>query len=299
MNLLIVRLEWMQFYQGDEKLVRPIGAWGKTGNAINEAENFLVRNGKYYGNWRVGEAKGGEPRRLSLSKFHPVDGQAEGVMIAFVAKDPGHNENVLVGFYLNATVYQDRQQKPRDGGRYRAVAQAADGFWIPEAERTYRYPFRGKTNWYTYGDASNDSDVALLRYIEAFRVDGLVAGDSNKITEGRRRRLAERIERYQPSRIRDLKIKTIDDLRCEACDLSQSAHDHEALCSRFEVHHLETFAVLPDGAVRDVGPDDLAVLCACCHRAIHSKDGRPYVGDIAGFRLNILDMHRRVGQKQA
>lgn len=287
MKLLIVRLEWMQYYQGDEPLVRAIGAWGRGGHPINEANNFLVRDGTYYGNWRVGEASNGDPARLSLSGFDPRDDKATGITVAFVAKNPEENENVLVGFYRNATVYQDRQNKKFDDGRYRATAAASDGFLIPVAERSYRYPFRAKSKWFTYGRLNEQADLALLTYIDNL-AEGSTPSSNKKLTEWRRRRLAIRLERYQSASLRDLKLKSDEDFCCSVCRIRQMPEDHVSLKRRFEVHHLEAFKLLEDGQIREVVADDLVVLCANCHRAIHAPGNEDYVSNVEAFRSEII-----------
>lgn len=72
-------------------------------------------------------------------------------------------------------------------------------------------------------------------------------------------------------------------LRCEACDLHANPNLGEAGTACFEVHHLLPLPQLAPSTVTRL--DDLALLCANCHRIIHHIDPLPSLPE---FRRAVL-----------
>lgn len=56
------------------------------------------------------------------------------------------------------------------------------------------------------------------------------------------------------------------DAKCERCGLDHRTIDRSALS--FHVHHIASFTTFPD---RRADPDNLKLLCAPCHRWVHSR----------------------------
>jgi len=102
-----------------------------------------------------------------------------------------------------------------------------------------------------------------------------------QVVEWRQRRLSERIERRAPTR------KFITDMgyKCEACGWSIDEEEKEVWGASFELHHLEPMHLLQDNDQRTVRPEDFAVLCASCHRAIHRTE---FVTDVKKFARKYL-----------
>ncbi|WP_081974454.1 HNH endonuclease [Sphingomonas taxi] len=61
-------------------------------------------------------------------------------------------------------------------------------------------------------------------------------------------------------------------LKCDACGFTGHDAYGDAIGSCFDVHHRHHLA---DGE-RTNGLDDLALLCACCHRAVHALGDIPF-----------------------
>ena len=63
-----------------------------------------------------------------------------------------------------------------------------------------------------------------------------------------------------------LKKRMAAGLKCEGCDSDQKRFPEEIRLALFEVHHLQP---LSDTGEKVTKIEDVALLCACCHRAIH------------------------------
>lgn len=57
------------------------------------------------------------------------------------------------------------------------------------------------------------------------------------------------------------------DARCERCGLDHRSVDRQAI--KFHIHHIAGFSAFPDLRAQ---PDNLKLLCAPCHRWVHSRD---------------------------
>lgn len=92
--------------------------------------------------------------------------------------------------------------------------------------------------------------------------------DSRKMSEGQQQ-LLQHYRRERRPQLRDLKLKSVEKdvgfLQCECCGTAAEAYPPEYRRSVFEVHHKRP---LSEGSTM-TGVDDLALLCANCHRAIH------------------------------
>ena len=100
--------------------------------------------------------------------------------------------------------------------------------------------------------------------------------DSKKMSEGQQK-LLQHYRRERRPQLRDLKLKSVEKdvgfLQCECCGTAAEAYPPEYRRSVFEVHHKRP---LSEGSTM-TGVDDLALLCANCHRAIHVDAEMPPV----------------------
>ena len=97
------------------------------------------------------------------------------------------------------------------------------------------------------------------------------------ITETKAYKYHRKIERRSSAR----KFIKVLGYQCKACGKKLKSEDSGVWESSFEVHHLQPFADLKVEEKRVQTKDDFAVLCSCCHRAIHRTDD---VSDIARFK---------------
>jgi len=75
--------------------------------------------------------------------------------------------------------------------------------------------------------------------------------------------------------------KTHGQIFCEACGESGERYEINKQESIFEVHHILPLAIAEDQVITKL--DDLAVLCANCHRAIHSLSPLPNIEQFKTF----------------
>ena len=104
--------------------------------------------------------------------------------------------------------------------------------------------------------------------------------DNKKMSEGEKK-LLQHYKRERRPQLRDMKLKSVmrevGFLQCECCGTAAEAYPPEYRKSVFEVHHRRP---LSEGSTL-TGVDDLALLCANCHRAIHTfpNDQMPSVDE--------------------
>lgn len=85
----------------------------------------------------------------------------------------------------------------------------------------------------------------------------------------RQHKVRERQPRLRRDKLRKFRKKH-GSLHCEICKLEESgSYPEEVVESVFEVHHITPLSEL-DGMTL-TGMEDLAVLCASCHRAVHAN----------------------------
>ena len=294
-HLIIVKVQWMEKYEGEEHVERPWGEWVKAGNPPGERFNFKKqKDGKHYAHINAGG-------NLNLRKLNDdARGALDNATVAFVAPRPngsGFQDCVLVGYYTNATIYSEGVTLPGvDHDYFQLRASSENATLFTPNSRTFGYKYRSKSKVFTYGDIEKYADdELLLDFINSNATETFHQQDgdgSNNLTaeEWRRLRYAARYERYSSVKLRNLKITNDEDIKCEACKIKYLPGSHEATRSFFEVHHKAPVNMMKDNEVRPVTADDLAVLCANCHRAVHATKDMKYIGDIAAFRRDILGL---------
>ena len=98
---------------------------------------------------------------------------------------------------------------------------------------------------------------------------------------GYERKIAKYHLRWERRGVSTRRIKETKGLVCEGCDLdAEAAFGRDKAMACMDAHHLRPMAQMPPQE-RAVSPDDFAVLCATCHRLIHTLK-RP--DDLKGLR---------------
>ena len=262
----------------------------------HESLNFRLVGDTYYG--FVQHNVRGRAKNIIIDNLgaQPRDSTVDGILVVFCAEKPRTNYLLVTGWYRNATVYRSpiERSDPKDPYNRLAYFKAKDATLVPESERCFRIPTArqnppssigglGYTHiWYGLNeDRAREFRELLYSYIDPHstlirqEVSDLTRTPLNAV-EWRQRRLSERLERRGNHR------HFIDDkgYRCEACNWSISKEEQEVWGSSFELHHLEPVHRRRENELRDITPEDFAVLCASCHRAIHRTK---FVSDVAGF----------------
>ena len=153
--LLFCNIAWMNEYQGHQKLDgdvdEPVN--GGSENGDHECCNFLSdEDGNVYGHvetWKgyIDEDHRGKDTKIQINNLGAKGKEyVDGVDVIWSATPSEHNKRVI-GWYLNATVYRERQfhkndkfptsQHKKDGiDSYRIVAKQENVHLIPVNERT-------------------------------------------------------------------------------------------------------------------------------------------------------------------
>jgi predicted HNH restriction endonuclease len=93
-----------------------------------------------------------------------------------------------------------------------------------------------------------------------------------------RRQLVKHLRRERNRGLVESKKASAKSLACEICGFDSQAFYGVAYC---EAHHLKPLATLDEGTETTV--DDLALVCANCHRVIHSKFPPLSLEDVANM----------------
>ncbi|WP_348721022.1 HNH endonuclease [uncultured Candidatus Puniceispirillum sp.] len=170
--------------------------------------------------------------------------------------------NDIVDFYLEPIQKDGHWIDANDAfEEYKKAGQA------PISPNTNRQSAHHQPAPATTGDTSSD----VKSDIDALRPEELKEKGHTKQTEGERK-LVKHYVRERAPKLRKAKlgamIKKYDHLKCECCDTIGDTYKPEVRRSVFEVHHKKP---LSEGMTIN-GLDDLALLCANCHRAIHATN---------------------------
>ncbi len=131
-------MKWYRGPQpGDEK---PIGGGSYNENELGgEAYNFLPLNGHMLGYFQPRRGKN-QPASIALERIEAgFNGKAlNGVSVVFVATDPRHGGQCIVGWYPDATVYRDEQSsndRRRASFSYFLKARSVNAVLVAEPRR--------------------------------------------------------------------------------------------------------------------------------------------------------------------
>ena len=176
MGLIFANVGWMESYRGltDKDPITGGGSWVKAKGSGHEVCNFLPYKGFVYG--YVQPVNDG---RINIERIASVeDDKVSPVTVVWTATRP-EGGRVVVGWYLNATVYRDFQsfktvpiRHKKSGVRgYRIKARAEDAVLLPVDSRTCSIPqgvkgggAMGTSNvWY----ADKPADESTVKRVQA------------------------------------------------------------------------------------------------------------------------------------
>ena len=142
MKVLFARVGYMKFYKGpqigDEK---PIGGGSYNENEIGgEAYNFTEINDFIYGYFQPHMQ---EPYDINLQRIEKDfdDDSIDNVLVIWFATNPIEKGQIIIGWYINATVYRHIQEDGDLSGRgykhFNIKVNAKDAFLLPISNRKY------------------------------------------------------------------------------------------------------------------------------------------------------------------
>ena len=289
MTILVCRVAWMPFYRSKKEEASGGGSYVEEGNVPYEALNFLPVKGEYFGYVSV---RG----NININKLGAKsdDEKISGVLVVFCASDPKSGDFLVIGWYKNATVYRKWIKRPGEKNpryvRFTSteaviVEESLREFLMPGSRDNPREPFGGIGQvpiWYGLNQQSAKGfRDSLGKYIQGERINNQ---PEKTVIESKKRSLSKKLERRGSNR----KFIHKKGFKCEACKWSIEEDEQEIWGSSFELHHLVPFSELKENEKHSVSPDDFAVLCASCHRAIHcsnyisavSRFAKEYIGSV-------------------
>lgn len=124
--------------------------------------------------------------------------------------------------------------------------------------------------WAEFGNAPEQVRELAGRIRSAITTEGMEddeSSDDEEFYEGRLLFRLHRLRERKPQLRRKLLAKRRSSgLTCDICDLTRPDLPPDLEESLFEAHHVVPLA---EAEVRPTRLSDMALLCACCHRAIH------------------------------
>jgi hypothetical protein len=140
-KIIYFNVGWMKRYAGPDADDPTIGAHGYLDDHQHGAEsfNFVAHDdGMVRGYRPPGDRERTNINRLGAS---PSDGQLDGVLVIWLAREPGTGRTLIVGWYRDATVYRTA----KDGGvdfqderiHYSVNAKVRDAVLLPPVARTF------------------------------------------------------------------------------------------------------------------------------------------------------------------
>jgi hypothetical protein len=186
-RVVFARIGWMTFYAGivpgDARLIG--GGSYNDKDAGSEKLNFAPYRGRVYG-----FVQGIRSSPLSLERIASTASDAESVdstLVIFVSRRPSQRGQVIVGWYVNATVNYDAVADPRvkrfDTRVFNVVARPEDAVLLPTDQRWHSIPTGkgafGQSNVCYARDADGNPKNAswidrAIDYVQRYRGPNLV-----------------------------------------------------------------------------------------------------------------------------
>jgi len=145
-RVLFARIGWMHWYRGPQPDdPKPIGGGKYNKQSVgHEAFNFLPFNGRMFGYFQPKLTKD-HPSSIALERIDPkaTGDTLNDVLLVFVATDPKHGGQRIIGWYDSATVYRHYQvskDKRRKSFDYFIETEADDAVRVPEQRRNFVVP---------------------------------------------------------------------------------------------------------------------------------------------------------------
>ena len=215
---------------------------------------------------------------------------------------PAKNDPILIEYsnYLRSmnTDFAVKEPKYRNAnGVYLRLMnyRSCDPFWTTQGKVGMTAGSTGKCKeiWEEFsGDSETVKLLASEIKLELEQNQNSVSRQSQEVEstssfEGRKR-LRIHYSRERASQRKQkiaLTIKLNGELRCEVCEITEEKYISIRTHSIFEVHHIIPLAKA-DGEI-ETKLEDLAVLCANCHKAIHSIEPIPSVNSFKSENISI------------
>lgn len=264
MTYLLARVENFSRFNGENLAADPVMGYGKSGEVPHEIYNFSVAtDGFIYG--YLPKDGGGDLTRLGgNSESESVNH----VTVIFISS------GVLCGYYRSATVFSSMNRHPDHlmAGKnkifYRVKVEPKNAFLISvDNRKNYLNPKPKGMFPVLYGNENSPWVIWFENLIEGIQ--------TSLVSERKRKKWALKVERR--SKYRDIALKKYG-LNCECCGLS---HVDSIRSAVFEVHHKKAYA--DSFEMRRLEVDDLAVLCANCHRMIHKMPSLVDIEDLKKY----------------
>lgn len=281
--IIICRIVWAKTY-GSAKEKFNAGKMNYpriAGETAGELLNFVNDDGYAYGYVEPSGAS------ISLKKLGVRGANfLMGVDVIWAAVHPISGRLCVVGWYRNATIHSTPQTPKRGLKRksqpYQFKAKFNEVCLLPETERFLNVPTKrtrdqkgyiGQRNWFFPEGSPNYKEfLADMHFLMSGTISKLkkTTKDDEEYLEGERYSIEMRLVSRNSKLVES--VKRQKGTRCEVCHFDFEER-YGAIGKGFiEAHHLVPLATRKE-KVSSI--DDLAVLCANCHRMIH-KRALPY-----------------------
>ncbi len=166
--IVFIKVGWQSRYVGTAKDPTLGGhAYLRNHKSGGEAWNFLPYRGKVYG--YIPSETGVNISRLGAARS---DDSIDGVTVVWVAPHPSTGSSVIVGWYLDATIFRHAGHLTwpghvRRSGKLQVVAKAESAHLLEVDQRTFLIPsklrgFGQSPIWYGYKEAFRDRVRAYI-----------------------------------------------------------------------------------------------------------------------------------------
>jgi hypothetical protein len=173
-KLLYINVPWMKRYEGVAEDDVPIGKFGYLRE--HQMNDHCQLNFKKFGGKVYGHVPGSTNPNLTKLGGSRSDSSVGNVTVVWIATDPDSQGRVIVGWYKNATVWNERQnptgelakqrtiQESRDCCQFSVEASADDSICLLPGKRPRLNTNDGRPgqNPFWYGSQSADTQVSQL-----------------------------------------------------------------------------------------------------------------------------------------
>jgi hypothetical protein len=203
-KMLFLNVGWMTRYQGPSLDDPTIGGFGFLADRTHghECYNFTDQAGFLFGN----HPSGSGTNLQKLGAPHGAD-SVSNIDVVWFSKHPNSNRAVIIGWYLNATVFSSfktpahnkayRLEGEKIG--YKVTARTTDCTLLPVEDRLFPIPGGAKTkggygqnvNWYGTDDFFRSAVASYIDNWRTYRTPRTSTATSPRNDDSERRRLVE------------------------------------------------------------------------------------------------------------
>ena len=301
-KLLFVAIDWMKYYKGLTETDMPLGTGGSyPKEQKHEVYNFFEEDGKCYGYtppW--GQVNLAEICAKDIKTSPDGYKYIENVLVIFIGSKFDGKKRRLIGFYLDATVF-DKQYENKNPKRiiksnnrfagYNVIVKAENAFLLEEAERNIEIPYSRRDGfgygmhnlWYA---PKYDSRVMEFRSEIITRIEDIINNiniaenndNETKYIEGGIIKSVKEVS--QIKRNAEARGKCLDyyfgsnkNYSCQICGFDFEKKYGEIGKKYIEVHHINSHTqVSKEIGEHIIDPkNDLIPVCSNCHSMVHIK----------------------------